>query len=154
MKRKVSEIIGFRCKASEMLYMLDTNIISYFAEGNKNVISNLENCVFSGNDIGISVVAYYEIERGLKYVNASRKLKDFYQFASQCKIIPISLETAKLASEIHSGLRRIGKLIEDADIFIGASALENNAILVTNNKEHLGRIAGLTLENWTQALDT
>ena len=57
-----------------MLYMLDTNIISYFAEGELDVISNLEKSVFRGNEIGISVVAYYEVERGLKYVNSSRKL--------------------------------------------------------------------------------
>lgn len=44
-----------------MLYMLDTNIISYFAEGELDVISNLEKCVFRGNEIGISVVAYYEV---------------------------------------------------------------------------------------------
>lgn len=40
-----------------MLYMLDTNIISYFAEKNLNVIANLERCMLSGNEIGISVIA-------------------------------------------------------------------------------------------------
>lgn len=39
-------------------------------------------------------------------------------------------------------------MIEDADILIGASALENNAVLVTNNEAHLGRIADLRIENW------
>ena len=74
-----------------MLYMLDTNIISYFAEGELDVISNLEKCVFRGNEIGISVVANYEVERGLKYVNSSRKLDEFYQFVSQCRILPVTL---------------------------------------------------------------
>ena len=66
-----------------MLYMLDTNIISYFAEGNQNVILNLEKQVLAENEIGISIVAYYEVERGLKYINAVHKLNDFYQFVFQ-----------------------------------------------------------------------
>ena len=43
-----------------MLYMLDTNIISYYAEGNKNVIRKLEEHIFSGDDIGISIVAFLD----------------------------------------------------------------------------------------------
>lgn len=54
------------------------------------------------------------------------------------------------ASDIYADLRRTGRIIEDSDIFIGASALVNNAILVTNNEEHLGRIKGLRIENWTE----
>ncbi len=131
-----------------MLYMLDTNIISYFAEGNLNVISNLEKCMFAGNEIGISVIVYYEIERGLKYAGATRKLEDFYAFASQCKLFPLTLDEMKFASRIYTALRQSGKIIEDADIFIGASALVNNAVLVTNNEHHLGRIEGLQIENW------
>ncbi len=133
-----------------MLYMLDTNIISYFAEGNEKVISNLQKCMFEGNEIAISVIAYYEVVRGLKYVNATRKLSDFYRFASQCVIIPVTPFTAQRAADIYTSLRKSGRLIEDADIFIGASAIVNNAVLVTNNEEHLGRIEGLQIENWTK----
>ena len=133
-----------------MLYMLDTNIISYFAEGNESVIANLERCVLAGNEIGISVIAYYEVERGLKYANAARKLAEFYEFASQCRLIPVTLATAERAADVYAALRRTGRTIEDADILIGASALENNAVLVMNNEAHLGRIAGLQIENWTK----
>ena len=133
-----------------MLYMLDTNIISYYAEGNQNVIENLEKHILSGDDIGISVVAFYEVERGLKYKNASKKLSDFYGFASHCTIFDLSLKEMQAASSIYAELRKNGKLIEDSDMFIGASALTNNAIPVTNNEEHLGRIQGLRIENWTK----
>lgn len=133
-----------------MLYMLDTNIISYFAEGNQNVILNLQKCLLSGNEIGISVIAYYEVERGLKYIGASKKLAEFYSFASQCKLVPVTVVAAQKAADIYAYLRKAGKIIEDADILIGASALENNAIIVTNNEEHLGRIANLKIENWTK----
>ncbi len=131
-----------------MLYMLDTNIISYLAEGHKKVIDNLEKLILSGNTIGISVVAFYEVERGLKYKNASNKLTSFYDFSSQCKIFDLSSKEVKVASDIYAELRKSGQTIEDADIFIGATALTNNAVLVTNNEEHLRRIKGLKIENW------
>lgn len=133
-----------------MLYMLDTNIVSYFAEGNLNVVSNLQRCLLEGNEIGISVIAYYEIERGLKYINAYKKLADFYDFVSQCKLIPVTTDSARKASDIYASLRRKGKIIEDADILIGASAIANNAVLVTNNEYHLGRVDDLKIENWTK----
>ena len=52
------------------------------------------------------------------------------------------------AAQIYAVLRRKGKLIEDSDIFIGASAITNHAVLVTNNEEHFRRIDGLKIENW------
>jgi predicted nucleic acid-binding protein len=55
-------------------------------------------------------------------------------------------QTFDLAAEIYSQLKQSGNLIEDADLFIGVSALENNAILITNNANHLQRIPNLQIE--------
>ena len=75
---------------------------------------------------------------------------DFEIFCKHIHVIPITDADFMQASQIYANLRRDGRLIEDADIFIGASALNNNAILVTNNEEHFSRIAGLKIENWTK----
>ena len=45
-------------------------------------------------------------------------------------------------------LRKIGKLIDDLDIFIGATAIANNMILVTENEKHLNRLTEIQIENW------
>ena len=42
------------------------------------------------------------------------------------------------------------KLIQDADILIGAIALVEDLVLITNNTEHFKRIQGLKLENWLE----
>lgn len=42
-------------------------------------------------------------------------------------------------------------MVEDDDILIGAMAIANNGILVTNNARHLSRIQDITLEVWQQA---
>ena len=36
------------------------------------------------------------------------------------------------------------------DMFIAATALEENLILVTGNVEHFSRIPGLKIENWRE----
>jgi len=41
-----------------------------------------------------------------------------------------------------------GKMIDDFDILIAATAIVNDCVLVTNNTEHFIRIDGLTIENW------
>lgn len=45
-------------------------------------------------------------------------------------------------------LREAGALIPDFDLLIGASAVANGMVMVTNNEKHLGRIDGITIENW------
>lgn len=53
---------------------------------------------------------------------------------------------ARAAARIRRDLRQKGKLIGDFDILIAATALAEEASLVTNNTEHFRRIDGLRLE--------
>lgn len=131
-----------------MLYMLDTNIVSYLLEEDPHVIEAFDN-VFLKNDICISNVVQYEIQRGIYYRKSKKLQKQFDKF---CRIIPVCQITDDdfdEAAKIYAYLRQEGKLIEDSDIFIGATAIVNNAIIVTNNETHLSRIRGLRIENWT-----
>ena len=50
--------------------------------------------------------------------------------------------------ELRFTLERKGLKIGDMDMFIAATALEENLILVTGNVEHFSRIPGLKIENW------
>jgi tRNA(fMet)-specific endonuclease VapC len=50
--------------------------------------------------------------------------------------------------EIKTRLRQKGTLIEDFDLLIAATALNNNLVLVTNNVDHFTRIEKLQIENW------
>lgn len=51
-------------------------------------------------------------------------------------------------ARIKADLMRRGQKIEDPDILIAATAMENNLILVTHNIGHYERIPGLRLEDW------
>lgn len=43
---------------------------------------------------------------------------------------------------------KYGVPIDDFDLFIGATALAHNFVLVTENIKHLGKIKGTEIENW------
>ena len=53
--------------------------------------------------------------------------------------------------KLKADLEKDGKIIDDADLFIAACALANDAVLVTNNEKHFKRIKGLKLANWLRS---
>ncbi len=129
-----------------MKYFLDTNIISYILNGNADVKSQIEKLILNGDEFSIPIFSYYEIKRGLLAANATSKLVLFDNFVKVWGLTDISVATYDLAANIYAKLKKDGAIIEDADLFIGCSALENNAVPITNNIRHLGRIPNLQIK--------
>ena len=50
--------------------------------------------------------------------------------------------------QIRWDLEQRGLKIGDMDMFIAATAIEEELILVTGNTNHFSRISGLKIENW------
>ena len=131
-----------------MTYYLDVNIVSYLLKGNKEIFSKLSDLASNDHIISIPNIVYYEIKRGLLANGASTKLNRFINFAKVLGIVELKTSTLDIAAQIYADLKNDGNIIEDDDIFIGAIALENDVILVTNNERHLGRIKDLKYEVW------
>jgi predicted nucleic acid-binding protein len=89
----------------------------------------------------------YDILFSCKYCQLSSNRK--INFAKVLGIVELKTSTLDIAAQIYADLKNDGNIIEDDDIFIGATALENDAILVTNNERHLGRIKDLKYEVWS-----
>ena len=130
-----------------MTYFLDANIISYIIKQIPSVLTRLQDLVRNDASIKIPIVAYYEVKRGLLVNKASSRLAIFDTQIKQLGLVPMTESTFECAAQIYAHLKQLGSIIEDADLFIGASALENNAILITNNARHLQRIPSLQIEN-------
>ena len=129
-----------------MIYFLDANIISYVLRQVPSVISRLQALIKNSADIRIPIISYYEVKRGLLSNNSMHKLALFDAQMKVFGLVPMRETTFELAAQIYAQLKSAGKLIGDADLFIGCSALEHNAILLTNNSNHLGRIPHLQIE--------
>ncbi len=81
-------------------------------------------------------------------VLARAQLRAFEQRWQALGIVMIDLAVLDKAAELYADLRRVGRLIEDADLLIAAIALVHELTLVTNNTAHFSRIAGLQVEDW------
>lgn len=131
-----------------MTYFLDSNVIIDLLNGNKKVLQNFK-AVFQTDQILIPDIVYYELLRGFYWKDPKNQLTNFEIFAKTCGIRFLDLETLKIAAENYAYLMKTGnKLDDDDDILIGSLAVRHNAILVTNNINHLSRIKDIKLVNW------
>ena len=63
------------------------------------------------------------------------------------KVLPI-YPALPIFGDIRAELEEKGRRIDDFDILIGATAIKNNVVLVTDNIKHLERLPNIKIENW------
>ncbi len=130
--------------------LLDTDILTYFFRRHPQVVANVASYLQTHERLSLSIISYYELLRGLRYVQARRHLNELEHFIDDSDILPLSIAAADKAADIYAALRRQGALIGEADILIAGIALAHDAVLVTNNVSHSARVPGLTVENWAE----
>jgi tRNA(fMet)-specific endonuclease VapC len=129
-------------------YLLDTNILSYILRKNLIVDKKLRQVTRNGNQVFLSCITYYEVKRGLLAINATRQLANFQQFYTDYEVLFLDdIDIIEQACKIHADLKIKGRPIQDADVFIAATAITRGLILVSNDSDLL-RVEGLSLENW------
>ena len=126
--------------------MLDTDVSSYLIRGDHPEV--LEQLRKHLDEVCISCVT----EAGLLYGAMKRNSRRLTQKANLfCDLIP-SIDWTQSTAKIYAGLRTEleaqGKPIGSMDMMIAASALAEDATLVTNNVAHFSRVRGLKIENW------
>lgn len=112
------------------------------------MVDRLRALLSRGVPVKINAVSYFETKRGLLAAGASRQLAGFEQLCATLGVLILDRPILDQASEIYALLRRRGKLIEDADLLIAATAVANDLCLVTNNTAHFERVPDLELEDW------
>jgi tRNA(fMet)-specific endonuclease VapC len=131
-----------------VVYLLDTNTVTYILKRNVNANNRLIEVTRRGEEVFISCITYYEVKRGLISINATRQLADFHQLCTDYEVLFLDdIEILEKACEIHAYLKRKGTPIQDADVLIASTAITRGLILVTNDSD-MSRVDGLTLENW------
>ncbi|NJM17791.1 MAG: type II toxin-antitoxin system VapC family toxin [Richelia sp. SL_2_1] len=129
-------------------YLLDTNIVSYILKKrNLGVNRKLEEVRRLGKKVFVSCITYYEINRGLLALNATRQLADFNSLFRIYPILYLDIEIIETACRIHANLKNKGRAIQDADVLIAATAITRGLILVSNDSD-MARIEEIYLENW------
>ena len=131
--------------------LLDTDILSAVMRGNPAVTARARAYLAEHAALSFSIITRYEVLRGLKAKNATTQLQAFDHFCETCHILPLTDEIVIRGADIYAALKQRGEPIGDADILIGASALVEGLIVVTNNEDHFRRIPGLDVDNWLKS---
>jgi tRNA(fMet)-specific endonuclease VapC len=132
------------------VYLLDTDICVYYLRGTHPNLSTR----FTGtpdDQLGVTSITAGELLFGATH--SSRPPTDLQKTESLLgwlRVAPFTLEAAHHYAVIREHLTRRGTLIGPNDLLIAATALAENATLVTNNVREFSRVPGLTVENWTQ----
>ncbi|MGB2924908.1 MAG: PIN domain-containing protein [Limnothrix sp.] len=98
-----------------------------------------------------SLFTYFEITSGLQYKDAKNILPIFENLAAESEILHPDHQTMNIASEIYGDLRKRGLLIPVMDIFIAATAIQYDLLLITNNTKDFERIKGVCIQDWSKA---
>ena len=132
-----------------MKYLLDTNIIIFWLKkrysiGDKIAEVGEDNCF-------VSDVTVAELRFGVECSEPAlieQKRKRLADILAYLKVIPFAVAIELYAKE-KARLRFAGEMIPDFDLLIGATAVQQNMKMVTNNTKHLSKIQGIDMEDWT-----
>jgi tRNA(fMet)-specific endonuclease VapC len=131
------------------MIFLDTNILSYYFNGNIKVKDKIIESLGKEERICLTAITVYEILKGFRWRKNKRKEELFDGFLTKVTIFTVDDEVINIASDVYANLRKNGKTIGDADILIAAIVIRNGGILITNNIKHYEDIKQLELENWS-----
>ncbi len=129
-----------------MNVLLDTCACIEILKGNMNVyriVKSLSNSQRLVSEITVAELMF-GVELSKRKFFEQQKVNDFLNDFS---ILPISNSIRRFAKE-KARLQKEGTPIEDFDLLIGVSAVENNLMLVTDNIKHMSRINDILIENW------
>ena len=130
-----------------MQYLLDSNVVIDILRNDEKVVMKHHLEAVKGNKMSICSIIYYEVVRGFKKIEATKKLETFLSYCKNWEILLFDMKSIEKAIEIYVKFPN-GVTIEDNDIYIAAIAMINNCTLVTANERHFSIIDGLNYVNW------
>lgn len=92
------------------------------------------------------------IHGAYRSIHSERNLARVGVLLASVTVLPFDSSAAHQFGRLKAQLESSGSRLADLDLQIAAICLVAGAALVTHNVRHFGRIDGLLLEDWLQAL--
>lgn len=129
-------------------YLLDTNICIYLFKGLFDLAGKIE--TIGTNNFFISEITIAELKFGAENSDYPEKnAGKINQLQEWFTVIPIFNSLDVYAKE-KARLKKSGRILDDFDLLIGATAISNNLTLVTRNVSDFNRLDGIEIENWAK----
>ena len=132
--------------------LFDTNGYVAFKRGDAGAV----HVVRLAERIGMSSVVLGELLAGFAGgTHEGRNRKELAEFLASPRVetLHVGPETAKYYAAVFQSLRRRGKPIPTNDLWIAATALGLDAVVVTSDSD-FQRVRGLRIEDWTASPGT
>jgi tRNA(fMet)-specific endonuclease VapC len=97
-----------------------------------------------------TAVTIGELAYGANRVRRPELYKRAMRLLSGTRILSFDRDAAEHYGRIRSDLERDGTRLADPDLRIAATALANQATLVSGNVRHFERVPGLTTDDWVR----
>ena len=130
------------------MYLLDTNIISYWMRGDEGVIGRIKEN--SPADLALSAITLAEILYGIEkspVKKKERRLK-IERIVLLLDLYPFGESAAEKYGVVRAQLEKEGTPISERDIQIAAIAMANRLTVVTHNVKEFNRIRELKVKDW------
>jgi len=130
------------------MYLLDTNIISYWMRGDKKVIDRIKK--HAPADLSLSTITLAEILYGIEKspIKKKERILKIEKISSLLDLYPFDEAAAGEYAIIRAQLEREGTVISERDTQIASIAIANRLIIVTHNVKEFSRIDKLKVEDW------
>jgi len=127
-------------------YLIDTDWAIHYLNGHSRIVQRLKTLRNQG--LGVSVVSLAELYEGVYYsADPEGSEEGLEDLLSEVAIVGIDKETCRVFGKERGRLRAAGRTIGDFDLLIGATALNHNLTVLTNNRRHFELIKNLSLES-------
>ncbi|WP_298428583.1 PIN domain-containing protein [Ottowia sp.] len=133
------------------MWVLDTNTISYYFRGEPQVVQRLQ--AQRPAEIGVPAIVVYELRYGLARLPpeaAAPRTAALNAFLRAVQTLPFDAACAEQAATLRAALEAQGQPIGPHDTLIAATAIAQQAPLVTRNVREFARVAGLRVVNWME----
>jgi tRNA(fMet)-specific endonuclease VapC len=134
-----------------VIYVLNTNAVSALMKGNPAVVERL--AATAPAEVAIPQPVLAEIAFGIERLPRSKRRASlqarFELLSAELPRAEWTDAVSRMFGRIKATLERRGTRIEDFDAAIAAHALALGATLVTANLDHMIRVQGLRVEDWS-----
>ena len=134
--------------SSPAVYLLDTNICSYFISKRYPSVTQKLRAI-DPKIVFISSIVAGELAYGVAHsTRIESNRANLELFLSNMQVLPWDEKAIWQFGFQKSRLRKLGTPISEIDLLLGCQALALDYVFVTNNTKEFERLEGLKLENW------
>ncbi|MDJ0763901.1 MAG: type II toxin-antitoxin system VapC family toxin [Myxococcota bacterium] len=130
------------------MYLLDTNILSYWMRGDEALIARIKR--YSPSDLAFTAISLAEIQYGIEKSPVKKRVRTakLQAIAAQLDIYPFDKIAAPHYADIRAQLEKAGQPISERDTQIAAIARANKLTIVTHNTREFTLIPRLEVQDW------